>query len=760
AYQVAVAIRNVRQIRAAERLQSAVAALARARGKEAILRAIVTEAHNLIDYEYTSLIVHHQDGTLGKARWIMPPDYEDSFGEPRQQDGLSRIVVQSGEPLVIRDARKDDRVKESMREAGVRSILAMPMVHGSRVQGILYTHTSRPWYFTQYELGLWSAFASHAATVLHNAMEEEASEIWKTLDGEIATCSNPGDIYRLFAERALEALHADLAVYYPFNAMALLGESRLVLENSVWVGDLLTPWQVPKGRGGGVHQALERARDGILIVNDLDAQGGRLRSNLADREQVKAFVGLRLEVVPDGGTEPLTVGNLFLDYRRRTNLEPADLVGLQLAGSRVAAAIQRFYLLDQLEEQRKQLNDRLRALIDIFRAFRERQSGHWLLERIAQMARQSLRLDSCMLVEYDPDRKAFTERGAAGLIGQEPDYRLPPASASLLLNGAGPTLVRDVQADPILGHADLFQQEQIQRLVVCPLRVEGTPLGLLFAGYRHQQEIKADELEAIALFADLAGMVIREIQLREALSQTQKRLQRRLFLDWVTMVDNTWRHSLVGKAAAIRNKAASLWRYLQRYAPELLSAEGIPGTLSDIDDLAREIAKAPPQVPQSWELEEELIPLAPLLQEVAQREGRKSTLHLDERAEIETAVDDLAGVQVRGYRRWLIYALEALLQNAFKAMPEGGVVTIRGQRRDGWAEVRVCDTGVGMPTAVRNKLFKEAIPKERDSKGMGIGALLVATIIEDHEGSVELEPHRPGGTTVLIRLPLAEEEKV
>jgi signal transduction histidine kinase len=119
----------------------------------------------------------------------------------------------------------------------------------------------------------------------------------------------------------------------------------------------------------------------------------------------------------------------------------------------------------------------------------------------------------------------------------------------------------------------------------------------------------------------------------------------------------------------------------------------------------------------------------------------------------------LAGVQVRGYRRWIIHALEALLQNAYKAMPQGGTVTLRARRRGDWAELRVCDTGEGVPPAVRNKLFKELIPKERDSKGMGIGGLLVATIIEDHEGSVELESSSPEGTTVLVRLPVAADNE-
>jgi signal transduction histidine kinase len=154
-----------------------------------------------------------------------------------------------------------------------------------------------------------------------------------------------------------------------------------------------------------------------------------------------------------------------------------------------------------------------------------------------------------------------------------------------------------------------------------------------------------------------------------------------------------------------------------------------------------------------------LIPLVPLLQEVAQREGRKSTLRLGERTEINVSLDELAGTQVRGYRRWIIHALEALLQNAYKAMPLGGTVMIVGRRAGNWAEIRVCDTGTGVPPAVRNKLFRELMPNGHDSQGMGIGGLLVATIIEDHKGNVKLESSSPEGTTVLVRLPLVEEEK-
>ena len=61
-------------------------------------------------------------------------------------------------------------------------------------------------------------------------------------------------------------------------------------------------------------------------------------------------------------------------------------------------------------------------------------------------------------------------------------------------------------------------------------------------------------------------------------------------------------------------------------------------------------------------------------------------------------------------------------------------------------------------SVVDSKLFKELIPKQSQQQGMGIGGLLAATIVEDHEGTIELEHSSPGSTTVLVRLPLGGKQ--
>ena len=90
-------------------------------------------------------------------------------------------------------------------------------------------------------------------------------------------------------------------------------------------------------------------------------------------------------------------------------------------------------------------------------------------------------------------------------------------------------------------------------------------------------------------------------------------------------------------------------------------------------------------------------------------------------------------------------------------MPEGGSIILNGRLVEKQVELRIHDEGNGVPEIVRDKLFRELIPKDKDRDGMGIGGLLAATIIEEHDGHIELENTNLPGTTVLIRLPTVGE---
>jgi PAS domain S-box-containing protein len=102
-----------------------------------------------------------------------------------------------------------------------------------------------------------------------------------------------------------------------------------------------------------------------------------------------------------------------------------------------------------------------------------------------------------------------------------------------------------------------------------------------------------------------------------------------------------------------------------------------------------------------------------------------------------------------------------LLTNAAKYTPEGGIIELHLACRDGMAEIRVRDNGIGLPPsalATVFDMFSQLEPAlERSKGGLGIGLALVRGIVELHGGSVRADSPGPGlGSTFTIRLPLAQ----
>jgi signal transduction histidine kinase/CheY-like chemotaxis protein len=94
-----------------------------------------------------------------------------------------------------------------------------------------------------------------------------------------------------------------------------------------------------------------------------------------------------------------------------------------------------------------------------------------------------------------------------------------------------------------------------------------------------------------------------------------------------------------------------------------------------------------------------------------------------------------------------------LLMNAFHAMPQGGIITLRTFTQDGhaWAEVR--DTGIGMTDEVKRRVF-EPFFTTKGSAGSGLGMSIVASIAQRHSGLIELESAPGCGTSVCVGFPL------
>jgi signal transduction histidine kinase len=95
-----------------------------------------------------------------------------------------------------------------------------------------------------------------------------------------------------------------------------------------------------------------------------------------------------------------------------------------------------------------------------------------------------------------------------------------------------------------------------------------------------------------------------------------------------------------------------------------------------------------------------------------------------------------------------------LLKNAVEAMPHGGEITIASRVRDNLVEIRVSDTGEGIPPEVAANLFRPYFTTKE--KGTGLGLAICQGIIQEHGGSLSADSTPGRGATFTIQLPLEE----
>ncbi len=109
-----------------------------------------------------------------------------------------------------------------------------------------------------------------------------------------------------------------------------------------------------------------------------------------------------------------------------------------------------------------------------------------------------------------------------------------------------------------------------------------------------------------------------------------------------------------------------------------------------------------------------------------------------------------------------------LVVNARDAMPSGGTLTLTATnvtidaqfagmsedaRPGGYVLLQVTDTGLGIPLALRERIFDPYFTTKKPGQGTGIGLATVHTVVRNHGGFLNVESETGQGTTFRIYLP-------
>ena len=96
--------------------------------------------------------------------------------------------------------------------------------------------------------------------------------------------------------------------------------------------------------------------------------------------------------------------------------------------------------------------------------------------------------------------------------------------------------------------------------------------------------------------------------------------------------------------------------------------------------------------------------------------------------------------------------LSNLAVNALRAMPDGGVLTLGGNRQERSVTLTVADTGTGIEPDELDRVF-DRFHKGSTSRGSGLGLTISRDLVEAHGGSIEIASEVGRGTEVAVSLP-------
>ena len=146
--------------------------------------------------------------------------------------------------------------------------------------------------------------------------------------------------------------------------------------------------------------------------------------------------------------------------------------------------------------------------------------------------------------------------------------------------------------------------------------------------------------------------------------------------------------------------------------------------------------------------------------------GGLSTTHeaLIESSGIMFFTDIAPNVMIVGDQDLISQAVANLLSNAVRYTPENGMVTVELTRENGYAKISVRDTGVGISDEDMKKVFsrfwRADVARQSVDGGLGIGLALVKEVVDQHFGDVSVSSTLGEGSTFVMRIPLAPEDRV
>ncbi|MCZ6677197.1 MAG: response regulator [Candidatus Poribacteria bacterium] len=411
---------------------------------------------------------------------------------------------------------------------------------------------------------------------------------------------------------------------------------------------------------------------------------------------------------------------------------------------------------------------RLNALIEVMHEINSTLQQDPLLTRIMEAARRLVCSEASSLMMLDEQTQELTIYIPTGPVKAKIVGRKLPSGEGIAGWAAKynePIIVEDAKNDPRhYSGVDAESGFETRSLICVPLRNSaGQVIGVLEAMNRLNDTRYTDQdLNIFLAFANQAAMALENARLHQNLHQayaqlkaTQKQIVQQERLKALGTMASGVVHDFNNMLTVILGGISLLYRdetlteKQQRYVQIVnTSAHDAAEVVARLREFYRHRQESEGFAPiQLNELIEQSISMTrPKWKDMQHVNGVVIQMNTDLAKNLPAMSGNASEIRD---------AITNLIFNGVDAMPEGGTLTLRTRTTPDHVIFEISDTGTGMPEEVRTRCLEPFFSTKGD-KGTGLGLSMVYGSVQRHNGIVNIQSEIGQGTTVQIKLPIAE----
>ena len=309
-----------------------------------------------------------------------------------------------------------------------------------------------------------------------------------------------------------------------------------------------------------------------------------------------------------------------------------------------------------------------------------------------------------------------------------------------------PHYVADAAHDPSTQYPKEAAREGIVSILSFPLRGRQKIIGALRLYTGEKRQFSEEEMDFLSALAAQGAIYIENARIYDALKRQDEAKN-----EFILMMTHELKGPLMaiqgflevmqkGYAGTVTDKQKELMERIQRRIESVLAVS------TELLDLYQWQSKGRTEEAAPISLKKQIQRAVDLYSAVAQEKGLSVKLKLPEDDALILATEEE-----------IEKILSNLITNAIKYTAAGGKVFVSLARVEDRLELRIKDTGIGIPAGDLPKVFKEFFRAKRakrmDPDGSGLGLPLVKRIVESMGGRIEMQSAEDQGSEVIVTFP-------